>query len=115
MDNNEKVFFSVGDGLSDKRDVILAQELEKNIVSDDILSKFVDVIEESLSKFVKIKNLVIYSNLNLEKDFEIPDFHKIVLSVKIAKLAIHEKLEIWDQLDDFIRTEIEKKCASYKE
>ncbi len=95
--------------------MILAQELEKNIVSDDMFSKFVDIIEESLLKFVKIKNLVISSNLNLEKDFEIPNLRKIVLSVKIAKLAIHEKLEIWDQLDDFIRTEIEKKCASYKE
>lgn len=70
--------------------------------------KFINQIEISLINFMKMGSYSFNGHLHFESDFEILDLKKIILSVNIDGMNIQEKLDFWDQIDDFLRTNIEE-------
>lgn len=82
--------------------------IERRIKSDEIFMKFINQLEISLNRYINLSNIYMDGYLFFEKDFEIPDLDKVILSLNLDKLSIQEKLDIWDQIDNFLRSEIEK-------
>lgn len=69
--------------------------------------RFINQIEISLMDFAKINQIDLTGYIYLEKDYEIPDLDKIVLSINIRDFSIKEKLDLWDKIDDFLRKNVE--------
>ena len=77
--------------------------------SNAILKIFVSEIEAGLKTFSNLLKKTITYNLSYEKDYEIPDLEKLVLSIDIKNVKFESKLQLWDQLDQVIRERIYKK------
>ena len=82
--------------------------IKSMINSDDGFSKFIRQSELGLREFVQKGNLNLSCNFKLEKDLEIPNWEKIMLTIEFVdeKFDSDEKIKIWDQLDDIIREKI---------
>jgi len=101
----------------DKISLEFEPKIEKKILSDEIFMKFIKRIEIAINKFVNLNNLELKNKIYFEKDFEIPDLDKLILSIQIEDLSVQEKLDVWDEIDGFIRKNIQDliKFSSEKE
>ncbi len=83
-------------------------KIKEKILDDSVFMKFINQVEISLIRFMK-KNLYNFNcKLFFEHDFEIPNLKKIILSFNTNSMNIQEKLNFWDEVDDFLRYNIEE-------
>lgn len=82
------------------------RQLEKEVIKNEKFMKFINQIEISTQNFSHHFNLDCNCILNLEQDFEIQDLEKITLILDIENKSIQEKLDLWDQIDTYIRNDL---------
>ncbi len=83
-------------------------DIKKKILNNSVFMKFINQIEISLIRFMEKNSYNFNCKLFYEVDFEIPDLKKIILLININNMNIEEKLDFWDQIDDFLRYRIEE-------
>jgi len=89
-------------------DLKFSNEIKNKLLSDSIFLQFINQIEISLHKFREVNKTEFYCSIYLEKDFEVSNINKLILSIDFEKLQLDEKLDLWDTLDNFLRLNIEK-------
>ncbi|MHA1492095.1 MAG: hypothetical protein ACTSRI_20885 [Promethearchaeota archaeon] len=81
----------------------------KELISKDIdFITFLSQIEVSLYQFYKNHINNYECLISIEKDFEVTDLSKLILSIDVKNLSIDEKLDLWDELDSFLREKFEE-------
>jgi len=83
-------------------------DIKKKILDNSVFMKFINQIEISLIRFMKKNSYNFNCKLFHEVDFEIPNLKKIILLIYINNMNIQEKLDFWDQIDDFLRNNIKE-------
>jgi len=76
----------------------------KELISKDYeFMRFLSQVEVSLYQFYKnhVNNYECF--ISIESDFEIPNLTKLILSIDVKNLSIDEKLNLWDEIDLFLR------------
>ncbi|MHA1796244.1 MAG: hypothetical protein ACXQS8_04625 [Candidatus Helarchaeales archaeon] len=124
LNDNEINEIHLGDDEPDKYHITfyVADSVKKLITRDWAHMMFLGKIEESLYEFYRSHPNNYHCQLYLEQDFEIPEINKLILYIRVGGLSIDEKLDLWDELDCFIREEIgylagifEKKSQKFQE
>lgn len=84
----------------------LEKLVENKIGSDKHFKEFISQVENALHAFLDDK-YVYQGKFSLEKDFELSELEKLVLSLKFENLSNEVKLRLWDEIDDAIRIHLE--------
>jgi len=91
-----------------KISLIFSPEIENQMVSDKIFTKFINIVEGGLKEFIYLNNIhKITHNFYFKKDWEIPDQKNLILSLDFKELpTTQEKIELWNDITLFIQEKI---------
>lgn len=104
----EKEKDSIRSKFESKAKINFSDDIINKLLSDSIFLKFINQIEISLHNYRNINGIDFEGNIFMERDFEIANLNKTILSLDVVNLSIEEKLDLWDTLDNFLRFEINK-------
>lgn len=99
---------------SKKKNITFTEEIQNKIIADEEFKKFIESIELALNS-EQIKDLDIQGEMSFKRDFEIPESKKIILSLNIKNKSKIDKLELWDQIEQIIRSEIQEQIDNLPE
>lgn len=93
-----------------KISLIFSPEIENQMVSDKIFTKFINIVESGLKEFIYLNNFhKITHNFYFKKDWEIPDQKNLILSLDFKELSTtQEKIDLLSEITQFVGDKIEK-------
>jgi len=93
-----------------KISLIFSPEIENQMVSDKIFTKFINIVEGGLKEFIYLNNIhKITHNFYFKKDWEIPDQNNLILSLDFKELSTtQEKIDLLSEITQFVGDKIEK-------
>ena len=77
------------------------------ISRDHVFSKKVGIVESASRLFVLSKGIEASMLFSLQMDIETPNLEKFILTIRVPNLDFDKKMEFWDELDYFIRKQIQ--------
>jgi len=83
------------------------KQIEKKFLKDNIFMKFISEIQVLLNKYIKLNSINLDCQIYINKDFEVPELEKIILSINVENKSVEEKLDFWDEIDNYLRKNIE--------
>ena len=111
--NNVKITDTLFDGLLGN--LKIHDRLKQQMTKNDILSTVIHHVNNEIIELMKNYHLDMDVLVDCKKDIEFDDWEKIYYRFFFNEDNINIKFEIWDLLDDFIRSRInEQKEKKYK-
>jgi hypothetical protein len=93
--------------------IFLIDEIIQNkITSDPIFAENFGLIEKAARTFSVTSGFKMIFFASFRADTEIPEWEKIVLSVRLDGLDFNQKMELWDKLDAEIRKTIQERMKT---
>lgn len=90
-------------------------EVENEIITEDVVKSFVGNIETSIRKIMPKIQISNDFKLFFSTSIEYPTWKRLILKIKPANNDFDEFIDIWEQLDSFVRLKIKEKAETLDE
>lgn len=90
------------------RTLSISLEVGEILDKNEYLKIVLDNALLEIQKILNLKDENYIINVSLEQDIEVPEWKEIVVSIQVRERDYNEKMNLWEEIEEKVRTKIEQ-------
>lgn len=85
----------------------ISPEVREMMETNELHRTILDSVLLEIQETLELRDENYYINVSFEQDIEVPEWKEILISVKVEDMDFIEKMNLWETMEQQVRTEIE--------